>query len=427
MPKLYAHFLLPLVLLVGAPVTVPAPRDPASADALPSTRAASAAEPDALRLKLMHELQIAQDPGPPAEIALSITASSARASEWLAAPLATDRLLAAILIFLLLNIAALVLSSIAMRFQRESVQRRRERFRARWEPLLYGRMSGDDDPLPCLARSERMMFLTLWLQLQGYVRDEAAQALVRAGRELDLREYVLRLLNDRSDWKRVVAMRAAASLRLEEACAGLLAKIAQDRPKSSLAAARALLQINPELGFAGLQRALSHLEWSPVAMVGIVKAGGSRAVQMLAQLVRSAPPGGAKQVVRLIEMIEDDSALPALRERLLSNQDDEETAAILHALGRLGGAKDRETALGFLAHASWLVRMQSASALGSLGAEPDCDRLLPLLRDGNWWVRYRSGQSLLRIKGPAAIAALRDGESDPYAREMLDRVLSEER
>jgi len=335
------------------------------------------------------------------------------------------RLLDAILLFLVASIAGLILYGIAMRNLRERRERTHERFRRRWEPVLYARMSGDSNALPPLAAEERLMFLILWLHLLGYVRDEAAAALVQAGHELGLSAYVLKLLGSLSDWKRVIAMRAAGTLRLQEAREALIAGVGQTRRRSSLAAVRALLLIDAEQGLAGLQQVLRRPNWSPGAMLGIVKAAGSQAIRMLAALVLSATPGRATQVVRLIELTEDNSALPALRERLQFSHDGEEVAVILHALGRLGGAEDRATVLAFLTHASWLVRMQAACALGSLGVEQDGERLAPLLRDRHWWVRYRAGQSLLRLKGAAALRDMRKRESDARAGEMLDRVLAE--
>lgn len=336
-------------------------------------------------------------------------------------------MLGAMALFLAANIALLLGFSIVMRIWREIRQRRRARFFALWEPVLHARMSGDVAPLPSMAASERLLFLSLWLHLLGYVRDQAADALAQAARELDIPDYALRLLESRSPWKRVLAMRAVAALHLEQAGDILLAKVMERRRRSSLAAARALLQIDPERGFVGLEYLLHHLEWSPAAMVGIVKAGGTKTVRRLAGLVRSAPPGRAKQLVRLIELLEDQAALPALRERLVSSSDEEEIAAILHCLGRHGQEGDRATALTYLTHASWLIRMQAAYAMGAFGSKRDVARLAPLLHDRQWWVRYRSAQSILRLAGAGAIGAMRENEPDPYARDQLERVLAEAR
>jgi HEAT repeat protein len=402
--------LLLLIALIGVPIWSeaqppaiglrldPQLNAPADVSVVPVEPSA----PDALRLRLALELR-----GTPAP--------------------ALGGILGAIALFLAANVALLLLFSIVMRIWRESRQRRHARFSELWEPVLHARMSGDLVPLPAMADSERLLFLNLWLHLLGYVRDQAADALAQAARELDIPNYALRLLESRSPWKRVLAVRAVAALHLEEAGSVLLAKVMERRPRSSLAAARALLQIDPQRGFVGLEYLLHQLDWSPAAMVSIVKAGGAETVHKLAGLVRSAPPGRAKPLVRLIELLEDHSALPALRERLESSSDEEEIAAILHCLGRHGQEADRAAALGYLAHPNWLIRMQAAYAMGALGSKRDAARLAPLLHDRQWWVRYRTAQSILRLAGAAALAAMRESEPDPYARDLLERVLAEAR
>ena len=409
-----------LLILFAAPVWSDAEtRATPGIDLRPDSRvSAPAANPltlpgtppaDGLQLKLLRELR----------------SMPAAASEPLALSTTPVWILVAILLFLAGNIALLLLFSVFMRIWRELGQRRRDRFRARWEPVLHARISGEAAPLPPLAPSERLLFLSLWLHLSGYVRDQAADALAQTAHELGLPQYALRLLESGSPWKRVIATRAVAVLRLERACDSLWATAMKNRPRSSLTAVRALLQIDPERGFAALEHVLNHQDWSPGAMVEIVRAGGSQTVQKLAALLRSAPPRRAKQMARLIELLEDQTALPALRECLASSSDEEEIAAILHCLGRLGQGEDRSTALAFLEHGSWLIRMQAAYALGALGLAQDVGRLAPLLRDRQWWVRYRAAQSLLRLTGAVVLAAMRKSEPDAYAREMLERVLAE--
>lgn len=333
--------------------------------------------------------------------------------------------LAVIAAFLVVNIAALFGFSLLARWMRERRETRNARFQARWEPVLHERMAGGAAPLPRLTRAEHVLFLTLWLHILGYVRDEAADALIAIAEELGMPQYVLRLLESRSPFERLLATRAASALRLAEAVVPLQRKAAQRRPRSSLEAAAALLKIDPTLGFAALRELLAHLEWSPGAMVGVLKAGGEGTTRMLAALLATLEPGRGKQVVRLLELLDDPGAVPALRERLLGNRDEGEIAVILHALGKLGGAADRSAVLAFLAHPRWLVRLQAASALGALGLAEDTDRLAPLLRDPQWWVRYRAAQALFKLGGAEALRRSRAAETDRYARDILEHVLSE--
>jgi hypothetical protein len=340
-------------------------------------------------------------------------------------PLEDTQGLLGVLALLIAGCAALLGLAFAVRFARESGERRQRRFRDRWEPVLHARMAGERRPLPRLARSERAMFLALWLHMLGYVRDEAAESLNGVARELGLESYVLRSLDSARAWLRILATRAVAALRLEQATARLLAKAAQNHRHSSLAAVRALLLIRPDAGLAALQALLGHLEWSPQLVVETFKAGGAAACEALADMIGTAPPGKAKQLIRVAELLEDPSVLAALRQRLLSNRDEEEVGAILHFLGKFGSAADRVAVRSFLSHPAWIVRVQAAAAMGRIGLPEDHALLLPLVRDAHWWVRYRAAQSLLRLLGPAATQRLRERDPDARTREILDRAMAE--
>lgn len=333
--------------------------------------------------------------------------------------------LGAVVAFLLVNIAALLGVSLCARFLRGLREARKERFRRKWEPVLYGRLSGDDTPLPPLERRERIAFLSLWLHVLGYVRDEAADALAKAATELDMPRHVLELLHSRSAWKRLLAIRAAAALRLKEATDALLRIAARRDRRSAFDAAGALVRIDPDKGFELLGQLLAPVRWSPEAIAVTVRSGGRYGTRMLAELLATQPKGRAKQVARLAELLDDQESVPALRERLLGNRDPEEIAAILHALGKLGGAQDRAAAIALLAHRSWLVRMQAAVALGALGTPRDAARIVPLLHDPQWWVRYRTAQAVLRLGGARALRQALADETDPQARESIERVLAE--
>jgi HEAT repeat protein len=335
------------------------------------------------------------------------------------------RMLDALLLSLATMIVAVVLGSLAVRFWREGVERRKERLRERWEPVFHGRIAGDEEALPRLGKSERLMFLGLWAHQLGYVRDEAARAVVEVGRDVGIAAFVLRLLHSPYDWKRVVAMQAAGLLRLDEARETLISKLAPSRPRSSMAAVSALLLIDLQRGLQGLEQLLRYPRWPLVAMLSIVRSAGPQAIGTLSAMTLSALPGRAKEIAQLIELTGDASALPALRERLQFSRDDEEIASIIRAIGRLGGAEDHPTILALTAHSSWIVRMQSACALGLLGGTEDHGRLLMLLRDPVWWVRYRAAQALLILLGASWLRKAQSQEGDPYAREMLARVLAE--
>ncbi|MBI4290934.1 MAG: HEAT repeat domain-containing protein [Betaproteobacteria bacterium] len=340
----------------------------------------------------------------------------------------SEALVATLRIAAELNAAIIVLLlvySIFARFARKRTRARELRFRSRWLPILYGRMAGDEVPLPSLNVADRLLFLMLLIETLGYVRDEAADSLVALAEELDMAPFVLRFLSSRSAWKRMVAIRAAGVLRLAGAVESLMPMAARDRGPPSLAAAAALIRIDAKRGLAALHALLVRTDWSADAVASMLKHSGAPTEPLLVGLLHSAPPQGVKRVVRLIEHLGNSHMLTHLRTTLAAATGPEAIAAILHALRAFGEAVDRRTAIAFLSHPDWIVRMQAAYALGGLGISEDAQLLASLLRDRNWWVRYRAAQSMLRLAGTGAASAAAEQESDPYARDMLRHVLAE--
>lgn len=313
------------------------------------------------------------------------------------------------------------------RWARVRAEARRARFAEHWETVLYGRIAGDTEALPKLARRDDAAFLLLWLHLAGYVRDEGEDGLRAAGTELGFDKRVIALLGAGAPWERLLAARAAALLRLDGA-ATPLQRLAAGRDRTlALAAVEALLKIDPALGHASFLALVLRGGWSPCAMVAAANACPAAARRALEEALARARPGAATAVVRLLELIEDADAVPALRARLAGNRDGAETAALLHALGRFGDGTDRRAALSFLRDARPLVRMQTAFLLGMLGRPDDLDLLSPLLGDPEWWVRYRAAEAALRLaRGDRdLLAAMMDQVPDRFARDAMAFAVAE--
>ncbi len=322
-------------------------------------------------------------------------------------------------------ILALLAYTVIVRLRRQSAERRAVRFRERWQDPLYSRMSGEAVALPPLARAERQSLLLLLAELAALVRGDAADVLGSVARECGLSRYVLRLLASRRPWKRALGIRGAAFLAQKDAVEPLVALAAGERSSVALSAVSALVRLDAERGFIALLGLVWRLDWSTERIGALIRSAQGPATHLVAMMLESAPPARVAQVVRLIELLGEHATLPALRERLAQAGDPEVVAAILHAMRVLGDGADREQAVTHLRHPESLVRMQAAYALGGLGFPGDAGLLKPLLRDPNWWVRYRAAQSLLALVGEGQVEADAGAEADPYAREVLRRVLAE--
>lgn len=304
---------------------------------------------------------------------------------------------------------------------------RRERFAARWEPYLHGRIAGDTEPLPPLPRHEQVPFLMLWLHLAGYLQGEGEEGLRAIGIETGITSRVIALLDARPPWKRLLGARAAALLLEPRARPALLRLAAGRDRKLALAAVEALLRIDPPAGDEQFRVLLLRGGWSPGMLVNTASANPAATGHAIEQALANAPAGKATAIIRLIGLIDNAAATPALRARLLGNRDEGETAALLHALGRFGAEPDRLAALSFIKDTRWPVRMQAAFALGQLGQPQDMDRLARLLGDTEWWVRYRAAQAMLRLaRGDrAALALAMDKVTDRFARDAMAFAVAE--
>ena len=339
------------------------------------------------------------------------------------------------------GIAVFLGAGLATRWARAWDQARRAHFAAHWEPHLHGRIAGDTDPLPHLARRDHIRFLMLWLHLAGYVQGEGEDALRTIGIEAGISARVVALLDARAPWQRLLAARATALLRAPAAQPALLRMAAGADHKLALAAVEALLRIAPETGDAQFRALLLRGGWSPSQLVNAASANPAAAGRVLDQALASAPVGGATAIIRLIVLAGNAGSATALRARLAAHQDEGsqggggagsgssegETAALLQALGRFGAAEDRPAALHFLGDTRWPVRMQAAFALGHLGQAHDMPLLAALLGDAEWWVRYRAAQAMLKLaRGDRALLALTmDQVQDRFARDAMAFAVAE--
>jgi len=404
----------------------PAVLPTAVAQASPSDISAQVGEQGELRLKMIWTLRWGAANGTRAkfrQLILSAMRPEARQVE-LAETLLT--VLQVTLAVIALVILTLLTYTTAVRLHRQSQEREKKRFRQRWESPLYRRMVGDSTDLPDVAPSERLPLLTLLIETIAIVSGDAAGQVAAVARERGLTPFVLGLLSSRSRWKREIGIRGAGALRLAEAAEPLERLVGSERRFTSLAAASALVKIDADRGFAALEPLLWRVDWSTERIAGLVRSANSPSARLLSSLLGSAPPHRLKQIIRMIEFLGERSMVPELRSRVANPDDPELVAAILRAMRTLGDADDRKTAIDCLSHAHALVRTQAAYALGGLGLSEDAEVLVPLLRDPNWWVRYRAAQSLLTLAGKEKTAATAGQESDPYAREILQRVLVEQ-
>jgi hypothetical protein len=276
-------------------------------------------------------------------------------------------------------------------------QRRRERFRALWNPILTQRLMEIPQGLPALRFGEARLFLESWNYLRESIRgdvianldhvmrlvgaDRAARRMLRCGRLSDRLNAVIALghLRDRSVWDQLRRLVASRS------------------PELALAAARALILIDAEAALPILTSFVgSRSDWSFIKVASMLNEAGPELVaDVFASATQAATPDVAARLVRCLEATGSPNALAAVRKIIEREDADEELiVACLRCFRRSGGSQELELVRARLSHPNRLIRLHAVMALGKVGTRDDVPRLIERLEDDEWWVRYRAAEAL---------------------------------
>jgi HEAT repeat protein len=316
---------------------------------------------------------------------------------------------------------------VALRARRAWEVRRERQFRQQWRPLLMHAIVGDETPtaLMSLPRHDQWRFLRLWNHLQESVRGEANQRLAAVAYHLGCRYTARRLLASGNLTRRLFAILTLGHMRDSTAWALLEFQLRQPIAISSLYAARALVQIDPERGVRTVMPLLLQRDdWEMVRIATLLQefrdALGGELARHLASLPAERLPRALQLAEALHLHVPPDTLLPWLQ---VSQPVELLGAALRLANGR--GVLPGVRALA--AHADWRVRVQAAHALGRLGEEADVEVLTRLLSDPQWWVRYRAAGALANLPflSRTRLRGLLESLPDRYAREISHQVFAE--
>ncbi len=194
----------------------------------------------------------------------------------------------------------------------------------------------------------------------------------------------------------------------------------------SLAAARALMRIDPERAIDHVvRRLLERTDW-PAAMVAamLTEAGPDAVSDSLVTAAGEAAPERAPRLIRLLAFAHTEKATPLIN-RVLRDEDDLETLIACLRVASDPVLLDRIRQL--LRDERWQIRLHAAQALGRLGTREDEPALVAALSDPQWWVRYRAAQALasLPLIPVEHIERLSRTVDDRFGRDILHQVLAE--
>jgi hypothetical protein len=305
--------------------------------------------------------------------------------------------------------------------------RRRDRFLRHWEPLLYEAVESDCPPsLPRVASGDLFTFLTLWNYLQDSVIDDASRRLNDVAHRLGMVEISRRMLRRRGLRHRLMAIATLGHLRDRSVWNTLCACAASPQVVLSLAAARALVQVDREAAVRHLMPSIvTRSDWPAARVASLLRTAGPGVVSR--PLVQAALEAGPKEAPRLIGLLDaayQEAATPAIQQ-LLERTDEKETIAA--SLRALRDPQGLDSVRRFSTDPRWEIRVQAAAAIGRLGNAGDAHRLSMMLSDREWWVRFRAAKALCSIlkDSPAELDELQRQHDDPFARDALTQARAE--
>lgn len=307
--------------------------------------------------------------------------------------------------------------------------RREARCMATWEPiLLEATQSGPPAVLPRLPGADVMTFLTIWNHLQESVIGTASDGLNEVARRVGVPARATRRLRYGNLRERLTAIVTLGWLR-ERSVWALLCSYSRQRDVSlSMAAARALIHIDPAAAVKHLMPlVLARADW-PAARVAtlLVALGPDLVSEPLAAAAMAAPPEHAPRLIRYLDVIHAETAIPAVR-RIIRLTDDLEV--ITACLRVLQDPEDLGIVRGYCEDERWQVRVQAASALGRVGLLEDVPRLKRLLSDPEWWVRHRAAHALCAVLAdePDSLDEVERTHYNEFARDALAQARAEMR
>lgn len=330
----------------------------------------------------------------------------------------------------IIGFSLLMLVAVFMLRLRLVLRLRRERhYTAHWRPLLAECVFGVPDALPVVPRAMRYHFMKLWNHHHESLEGSARSNLEVMARKMGIDAVARDMLQSGDLRERLIAIITLGHLGDRQRWEELRALVSHPSPLLSLAAARALLDIDAEATLAWLVMVMAAREdWPLARLVAMLKeAGPDRTTAPLVAALKAA--GNPQQTIRLLRMMEvahmalaGEAAAQVVREsgvpevkaaglRLLSDPDE-------LALARSCAADE-----------SWVVRVAAARLLSRIGEAGDRQLLATMLRDAHWWVRYHAARALIALpfNGPDDIEKIRATLDDRYAADMLAQVMAEAR
>jgi HEAT repeat protein len=267
-----------------------------------------------------------------------------------------------------------------------------------WRPLLIKVAMGEMVyPLPSPSKKEREPLLYLWNQLQDGLRGTAKHSLFSLAWQLGFSRFAWQLVNSKNKARKILGLATLGHLAQARDWERLLPVLKEKNAPVSLAAARALHQVDSLRAVPLIiNQFLAHKRWPAASVATILKeADAAQVASALVQIIQSLP---AEQQIRLIPLTR---LAEGQGQRVISIllACSEEPNILAAALALVRGPTSYPKVIALTKHGNAQVRAYAAKALAQttpLAQEKQTNQVLfSLLSDSQWSVRHRAAQTVV--------------------------------
>lgn len=292
------------------------------------------------------------------------------------------------------------------RINHEYVKFRKLQVVADWQQIFNAVRKGEEPlRLPPTSRSNRKYLLELWLEERAISGKRNAAALDELASRMHLAETICNILRPgkmellpQQVWLHALAINAARHIDTVNTRKAVHFHANSDNLFLAAQACACLASNKID----GYEKAIMGIMFRfpgniPDIFDEVSKAGGADVLLVVQPLLDRLPHHTRMNFISLAANSGDERLVPLLKDRLQVTNSEEEIAAILRLLGKVGDSSEVSLIETFLEHPTTFVRIQAVRAIGRLAQEYDVQKLIPLLSDSEWWLRYRTARALMKL------------------------------
>ncbi len=336
---------------------------------------------------------------------------------------------------LLVAILLMVLGILLSRLRYIYLKRRRERIRRNWIPVFIAVRDGKEIELPRVRRGEMANVLELWVDYRSHASAAQAATLDALASRLNLASVIEDILRPAvlnivppPIWLKRIALTAVQWLNSDSIMRYVYEAADSDNLYLAVNACACLTRLKAESYEQEIVTLLFRFpDQSGYITAELRQAGATEVLQLMEPFIDDLPDNVATNFLALADFSRDRELLPLLTRRINKAASGRELAILIRTIGRLGDSNYRDLVAPYLDDERYYVRIQAIKALGRTGNSDDIPLLLPFLSDREWWVRYRAARAIIRLsdRDEPAIAQLRSGLNDRYAKDILMHAITE--